>query len=556
MESTTESIRGIIMAALKNVGLFNFKTPVQRQQEYLAGLMVSPSQMGQQSLLQQIASIGTNAGALIGYGAGRMFGGKLPGEAEQETLQAINADVQKLDLPEPEKYREMAKRASAAGFDDIAVKLSDKAGEIELANLKKTELQEGIIDKRLSNYFNKATLLPRVQEKFVALQQAEEAVKTAKQAYAQADKMNPLALKQAAATLANTEQTYQRVAEEMEQFKKLSPTVVAQAEINLQTSQQGYKQNEVMNPLAAAKEKLSIALSQQTYAQNAKMNPALLAKAQADVEAAQLNVNKEIKKQALQDILSISPAGSDEHNFALRQLAAIESPASLMPTKPGEEAERIAAADFGKPYAQLDKEQKLKVNNKIDAQKIAQSAATGTGNAKVPDANASLERIRIETQGSRDLLDSADEGLRNLSLGTGVADQLVNRALATMSGDKSLSMAEVQSIANRNGFVGSVANAVEGFTTGRMSEMSRRDKRILLEAYREAAVNRVNKQLDYLKGVYQSTSFSKEQVEQLIEPRRPKSTIQFKVETYSKFPYEPNKYDYKFEGDKVFRAPK
>jgi hypothetical protein len=77
-----------------------------------------------------------------------------------------------------------------------------------------------------------------------------------------------------------------------------------------------------------------------------------------------------------------------------------------------------------------------------------------------------------------------------------------------------------------------------------------------LEAYREAYVNKINKQLDYLKGAYQSTTFSKEQVELLIEPRRPKSTIQFKVETYSKFPYEPNKYDYKFEDGKVFRAPK
>lgn len=544
------------MATIKNVGLFNFKTPAQRQQEYLTGLMVSPSQMGQQSLLQQIASIGTNAGALIGYGAGRMLGGKLPGEAEQETLQAINADVQKLDLPEADKYREMSKRASAAGFNDIAVKLSDKAGEIELANLKKTELQEGIIDKRLSNYFNKATLLPRVQEKFVALESAKQAVKTAKQEYAQADKMNPVALKQAQQRLANAQQTYQKTAAEMKQFEQLSPTVVAQAELDYKTSQQAYKQNEVMNPLEAAKEKLAIATAQQAYAQNAKMNPELLAKAQADVEAAQLNVNKEVKKQALQNILSTSPVGSDEYNFALRQLTAIESPTSLMPTKPSEAAERYAAADFGKPYAQLDREQKLQVNNKIDAQKIAQAAATGSGNAKVSDTNASLERIRIETKDNRDRLGAADDGLRNLALGVGVADAQVDRALATLQGDKSLSMAEVQSIANRNGFVGSIANALEGIATGKMSAISRRDKRILLEAYREAAVNKLNKQLDYMKGVYRNSSFSKEQVDQLIEPRRPKSTIQFKVETYSRLPYEPNKYDYKFEDGKVFRAPK
>lgn len=545
------------MATDSVLGLFGTKNPQQLQQDYLSGLMVSPAQMGQQGLLQQLISTGANAGAMMGYGAGRLFGGKVPGEVEQETIKNIYQDIQKLNLPtESEKYKVFATKLGEAGLTQQAALAADRASKAYSSELKDTETLLGIEDKSLSNYFNRATLLPRVQKTFVEFNQAEQALKTAQQAYAQADKMNPLALKQAAATLANTQQTYQKVAAEIEQFKKLSPTVVATAELNLKTSQQGYNQNEVMNPLAIAKEQLSLALSQQTYAQNAKMNPAALAKAQADVQAAQLNVDKEVKMNALRDIMATSPVGSDEHNFALRQLAAIQSPTSLMPTKPGEEAERIAAADFGKPFTQLDKEQKLQVNNKIEAQKIAQSAATGTGNAKVADAGSALERIRIETQGSRDLLESADNGLRNLALGSGTADAQVDRALATMSGDKSLSMAEVQSIANRNGFVGTVANAVEGFTTGRMSAISRRDKRILLESYREAYVNKVNKQLDYLKGVYQSTSFSKEQVEQLIEPRRPKSTIEFKVETYSKFPYEPNKYDYKFEDGKVFRAPK
>jgi hypothetical protein len=489
------------------LGLFGGKNPQQLQQDYLSGLMVSPAQMGQQGLLQQLISTGANAGAMMGYGAGRLFGGKVPGEVEQETIKNIYQDIQKLNLPtESEKYKVFASKLGEAGLTPQAALAAERASKAYSSELKDKETVLGIEEKSLSNYFNRATLLPRVQEKFVALESAQQAVKAAQQAYAQADKMNPLAVKQAAATLANTQQTYQRVAAEMKQFEQLSPSVVAEAKAN--------------------------------------------------ATSAQLTADTGIQKKALQDIMATNPPGSDAYNFALQQLSAIESPTSLMPTKPGEAAERYAAADFGKPYAQLDKEQKLQVNNKIDAQKIAQSAATGTGNAKVTDAGSALERIRIETQGSRDLLDSADEGLRNLSLGSGVADQLVNRALATMSGDKSLSMAEVQSIANRNGFVGSVANAVEGFTTGRMSAISRRDKRILLEAYREAAVNRVNKQLDYLKGVYQSTSFSKEQVEQLIEPRRPKSTIEFKVETYSKFPYEPKKYDYKFEDGKVFRAPK
>lgn len=118
------------MATLKNSGLFEFKNPAVRQQEYLAGLMVSPAQMGQQNLLQQIASLGTNAGALIGYGAGRMLGGKVPGELEQEEITQIMSDVQSLDLPKSSQtYTELAKKLRQAGYTIEAEKAMDKAAE-------------------------------------------------------------------------------------------------------------------------------------------------------------------------------------------------------------------------------------------------------------------------------------------------------------------------------------------------------------------------------------------------------------------------------------------
>ena len=72
------------------LGLFNTQSPQQLQRDYLSGMMVSPSQMGSQGLLQQVASLGTNAGALVGYGTGRLLGGKVAGEVEANYLdQAI-----------------------------------------------------------------------------------------------------------------------------------------------------------------------------------------------------------------------------------------------------------------------------------------------------------------------------------------------------------------------------------------------------------------------------------------------------------------------------------
>ena len=77
------------------LGLFGGKNPQQLQQDYLSGLMVSPAQMGSQGLLQQLISTGANAGAMMGYGAGRLLGGKVAGEVEaayiDEAVKAGNA---------------------------------------------------------------------------------------------------------------------------------------------------------------------------------------------------------------------------------------------------------------------------------------------------------------------------------------------------------------------------------------------------------------------------------------------------------------------------------
>ena len=77
------------------LGLFGGKNPQQLQQDYLSGLMVSPTQMGSQGLLQQLISTGANAGAMMGYGGGRLLGGKVAGEVEaayiDEAVKAGNA---------------------------------------------------------------------------------------------------------------------------------------------------------------------------------------------------------------------------------------------------------------------------------------------------------------------------------------------------------------------------------------------------------------------------------------------------------------------------------
>jgi hypothetical protein len=74
------------------LGLFGGQNPQQLRNAALDSMLVSPAQMSSQGLLQQVVSMGRNAGTVAGMGAGRLLGGKVAGEVEASYLeQAIQA---------------------------------------------------------------------------------------------------------------------------------------------------------------------------------------------------------------------------------------------------------------------------------------------------------------------------------------------------------------------------------------------------------------------------------------------------------------------------------
>jgi len=80
------------------LGLFGGQSPQQLRNAFLDSTMVSPQQMAQQGLLQQVVSMGQNAGSMMGAGAGRLFGGKVAGEVEASYLEDSLAQVEKMDF--------------------------------------------------------------------------------------------------------------------------------------------------------------------------------------------------------------------------------------------------------------------------------------------------------------------------------------------------------------------------------------------------------------------------------------------------------------------------
>lgn len=121
-------------------GLFGFKSPTELQNEYYSGLMVSPAQIGQQGLLQQLVSTAANAGAMMGYGGGRLLGGKVAGEADAMAFkEALNETKGEADPVK--RLRSMAEILTSKGMDDVAFKVSAQADKFEEAALSKQERQ-------------------------------------------------------------------------------------------------------------------------------------------------------------------------------------------------------------------------------------------------------------------------------------------------------------------------------------------------------------------------------------------------------------------------------
>lgn len=99
------------------LSLFGGQTPQQLRGAALDSMMVSPTQMGSQGLLQQVVSMGQNAGTMLGMGAGQLLGGKVAGEVEAAYLDdAIKSASEMKDATPSQK------------MEAVATSLADKPG--------------------------------------------------------------------------------------------------------------------------------------------------------------------------------------------------------------------------------------------------------------------------------------------------------------------------------------------------------------------------------------------------------------------------------------------
>ena len=118
-------------------GLFSYKTPGQLQQDYLGGLM---QPVGGGDLYSQLIQTMSNAGRIAGYGAGRMFGGQVPGEEKNAAIQRVFEQVK--DIPDlAEQYNKAAELFAQSGFPDLAMQARKTAQTEQLTGYQLSDAE-------------------------------------------------------------------------------------------------------------------------------------------------------------------------------------------------------------------------------------------------------------------------------------------------------------------------------------------------------------------------------------------------------------------------------
>ena len=206
-------------------GLFDFQTPQQIRNSYLDSMLISPAQMGNQGLLQQVVSMGQNAGSMLGAGLGGLMGGKVAGEVEagyiDQAIKEASADKTLTPSQRMEKVAEFL--ADKPGMGAQYLKAVQEAQKMKEQDLSYRRGEVGLESDQFA--LSRAKILAPLEA-----QRAQLGVQIDEEALAQAQKINPTLVKQAELSVQRDEinidvvkQNLERAKQELAESKDLAP---------------------------------------------------------------------------------------------------------------------------------------------------------------------------------------------------------------------------------------------------------------------------------------------------------------------------------------------
>ena len=138
-------------------GLFGntTKSDYEYRQDAISGMLVSPGRMAQLPLLQQVAAMGTNAGASIGSGVAQLLGGKTASQVRDSNINEALQSVQQAGIEgEYNQLAALSEKLSGMGMNAEAQKAMDSAREIQLQELRVQKAQKDLEQPQFKDVFS------------------------------------------------------------------------------------------------------------------------------------------------------------------------------------------------------------------------------------------------------------------------------------------------------------------------------------------------------------------------------------------------------------------
>jgi hypothetical protein len=146
-------------------GMFdwNYQDPRLLQQQYAQQGQLSPAEMAQLPLLNQVAAMGSNAGANIGVGLGRMFGGRAPQEIENEVMKDVFTQAAQATADPIERLQIAAQGLRQKGMEGRAVQLERQMFEMQEMKAKAQQAQTKATDDKTASEAEQQAFAGRTQ---------------------------------------------------------------------------------------------------------------------------------------------------------------------------------------------------------------------------------------------------------------------------------------------------------------------------------------------------------------------------------------------------------
>lgn len=248
--------------------LFNLPTAEQARQQYLEGMMTTPGQMNQLSLLQQVTAMGRDAGANLGFAGGRLLGGRTADEIRIQGVNEAMAEATQMGGTDADMYANLAKGLAARGLTQDAMAATEKA------RAAKRDEQVMTLAQAQEERAKKADVRLDTAEARAAEEARQRQLK-----FEQETKLWPDALKKSALDLQKTEQALRGVMGE----KTFLETALATGR-NPDTNVPLTENERAMYQARLAEATLQINTSAQEYANKQAEHAIKMEKYQADIE--------------------------------------------------------------------------------------------------------------------------------------------------------------------------------------------------------------------------------------------------------------------------------